>query len=304
MFYNGQSQKEIARITGTQRWTIQRLCQKWKLKRENIQKPFTDKELIKHSHLTTCELSKKFKINQRSICYRLNKLGLSKTRFEATCIAADKIRKHNPDLTHFTSMDQIGCYYLGFIYADGHIRNRGNYPSVLGIRLAAKDRAWLEMFVNDLSLPTSIIKHYIDSRGFHYDAIQLSNIYLCDILAKYGLCPGEEYKKHIPKIKYHDHFVRGFLDGDGYITRNRKNNLIIGFAITYNSFGSELLSLIDNKINMRMNGPYPVGSITKITCSCRKALRLANWIWHDPIRCLDRKHQRYKEFTMAYNISC
>jgi len=52
-----------------------------------------------------------------------------------------------------------------------------------------------------------------------------------------------------------------------------------------------------------MNGPYKTKSIWVITASHQKAIRLANWIWDDPIRSLDRKHQKYLLFHQASAVS-
>jgi hypothetical protein len=104
----------------------------------------------------------------------------------------------------------------------------------------------------------------------------------------------------MPKIAYAIHFIRGLLDGDGgiYIRRlkkcpHRRPFLSIRFAIKDRCFGDELNKVLKELLGFKINGPYPMKSIFLMCATNKKAEKLADLLWSNPIRALARKHKTY-----------
>lgn len=291
------SQSKIASILNISDATVSRRLKKLGLFRDNINKKISDIDIINLKDLSSIEIAKKLKISHQAIHERMIKLGINHKLNELTERSAEKIRKYQLDLKHFNPLDEVGCYWLGFIYADGCLRSKHKCrPSTFSIGLQKRDKTQLINFAIDIGLPTSQVKE--QKRSFR---IVINNIILGKLLCSLGMNPKYYYKKRVPNVPYYDHFVRGYLDGDGtIIIRKRKlvKFLVVRFAIKDYSFGAQFRNIIKHQTNIKLNGPYKMKSIWVLTTSDRKARRLAHWIWCNPIRCLSRKYDIYKRYFL------
>ena len=134
-------------------------------------------------------------------------------------IIIDKNRKYWPDLIHFQQMDEIGSYWLGFIYADGYIgKSKNGVPNRLVINLQYRDKSHLLKLADDLKLSHDIIK-YRERYGKIYPDITINSNVLASILCSYNIDPRSKwtYKRHVPKLPDYRDYIRGVVDGDGSI---------------------------------------------------------------------------------------
>lgn len=139
------------------------------------------------------------------------------------------------------------AYILGFIYADGSIRKYD-----LRITVNKKDVDILEYIKKKLNS-----EHPIKTIREKYVNISFSNKELYFDLQKQNIIENKTYdSKIIPyNGKFFSHFIRGFFDGDGCITNNKKliSDSNVTFAGNYN-FLNELNKFFTKslKINSRL----------------------------------------------------
>jgi len=182
LFNSNMPMKDIAKETNTSNATISRLCKKHGLKRDNILKKMSDKDLIKEyktNKLSVIEIGNKYKISNQAITERLQRLNIIRNKYDRTILGADKTRKHHLNLEHFENMDEIGSYYLGFIFADGCVSCKHVNPSTISIGLNKKDYGWLSQFSNDIGLNSKII--YM-SKNKNIATITINNLHFANIL--------------------------------------------------------------------------------------------------------------------------
>lgn len=302
MFNNGFSFQKMSKILGKSRFTISYECKKLGLRRSNINKRLSDEILIQNQHLSSYDLARKFNVDPSNICKRFKRLGIIRNFDEIIKNGNNKHRKYFPDISIFTKIDRIGCYYLGLFFADGSVYKRNKIPSTFQLSLHQRDQDIIYKLVDDLKLPKNIVKSYKKIReiGKYTYLLNMCRIKieypdLIKVLCNFGMEPGNFYKRQIPKIPYPYDFIRGFLDGDGSISfKKKKNLLIINFAITYKSFGVELQKFIN------LGGCLTKSkSIWMLIYSSRKAHELSKRIWDNPVRMLDRKYKRYKLYCQS-----
>jgi hypothetical protein len=143
-----------------------------------------------------------------------------------------KIRlKYHFDENYFENIDtETKAYWLGFIYADGCIReNQGkgkNKGLGLEISLKESDRQHLEKFITDIGCSDmSIIKKKIvNLKGKEYTSyrIVINSTKMCKDLISKRVFLRKSLKitfptKDIVRDELINHFIRGYFDGDGNI---------------------------------------------------------------------------------------
>lgn len=138
------------------------------------------------------------------------------------------------------------AYWLGVMYSDGYISKK-EYTNSFGIAVAEKDIEWLEKFKDFLGYNGNI-NHYFTSKGSYvenlpYVRLVIGNNKIVSDLEKLGVV---EHKTKIisklPNIPYKDDFIRGYIDGDGSLTKRLPH-----FAISGNK---EFLEDIANYFNL------------------------------------------------------
>lgn len=141
------------------------------------------------------------------------------------------------------------AYWLGFLYADGYVRERKS-SSELRLKLSIKDKDHLLKFkkfispddipvVNELSGNSKCVKVSINSRKIVKDLIKLG-------------CTNKKSKNiKIPKIhnSFINHFIRGYFDGDGWIIIDKNKKPAFGIV----SSSKEMIKSINNIISENSN---------------------------------------------------
>lgn len=155
-----------------------------------------------------------------------------------------KSRQYRLDETFFQTIDtEEKAYWLGFLYADGAVySNAKGY--MFHLTLANKDLAMVEAF--RVSLKTDIPIHHFEKRKQSGLFVWSKRLY--QDLVRLGCGPCKSMTLQWPKddqVPPHllRHFVRGFFDGDGTVTFNRKNTRVevkiissLAFCQAYDQF--------------------------------------------------------------------
>lgn len=132
----------------------------------------------------------------------------------------------------FSEYNENSCYWAGFILADGYIRKTRNS---LHIKLKKEDREHLVKFLKCLEIEKNSIEKLIKegkdyfSIDLHFD--ELKNDLELKFKIKNKKTFDAEIFYKIPQ-KYIHHFIRGYFDGDGSISRavNKKGIIYPQFS--------------------------------------------------------------------------
>ena len=120
----------------------------------------------------------------------------------------------------FNNKKEESSYWIGFLLADGSIEKRENRLDKIKIGLGIKDKSHLEKFNNFLGTDYKI--YTISKEPNDIVAISVTSNKLVERLSKFGIVPNK-VKKANPQNINNNHFWRGVVDGDGYLSEYSKN---------------------------------------------------------------------------------
>lgn len=124
------------------------------------------------------------------------------------------------------------AYWLGVMYSDGYI-TKTEYTNKFGITVAERDRNWLEKFKQFLNY-SGEIKEYETGKtsfipGLLYVRLLIGNNKIVEDLINLGVVESKtKLIKKLPNISYLDDFIRGYIDGDGALTKRLPHIIISG----------------------------------------------------------------------------
>lgn len=206
--------------------------------------------------------------------------------------------KYFVDERFFNNWTSQMAYVLGFTFADGNI-----YITTLGWDVQKRDLEILTKIKKalDATYPISL------QRGSSY-RFRISNQMLIEGAIRLGLFPKKNFRSTLPKIPTNlfRHFLRGYLDGDGWVViRQSKNEIDVGFANGNEAF----LRLLNKKISEALDiKPGRVRKKSKITPKLKRAItyqlefysstafKIIDWAYQNLERddlFLQRKHVKY-----------
>lgn len=184
------------------------------------------------------------------------------------------------------------AYWLGFIFADGNV-----YGNQLSIEIHEKDKYLLEIFKEDLKLNNKI--SFRQRNNTTTCCIRMTSSHLIETLSKYGIVADKTHKiNHLPEVpeKLLPHFLRGLLDGDGWITIDKNGYYHIGFVSNYTSICEDFkkyCNIVTNGL-CQANITNKDGK-NKTPCfqiqSKEATKRLATALYKDNTVCLSRKYR-------------
>lgn len=180
----------------------------------NLSIDFND--LINSKHKSIREISEQFNINRQM-------LSLFIKFYDINIFHKQGGKKIPFDNHYFDKIDtENKAYWLGFIYADGYITNNNTF----GLCISSKDLKHLEKFKTELKSNHKLIHEFkkinnnnisetyrlsISDNNF-FNA--LNNKGVLKNKTKYIYFPGE----NIVSDELIPHFIRGYFDGDGYVS--------------------------------------------------------------------------------------
>lgn len=210
------------------------------------------------------------------------------------------------------------AYLLGFFIADGCIcsnthRSNGRFS----ISQSLDDQEVVKAFKYYLNIPNQI--QYVDNQiGVEHrklqNRIRWTSVHMADTFKEiYKITPNKtlnidfEFPIHLIPENLQGHFVRGFIDGDGYIGDNGfKNNISISIIGTSIKF----ITLIGDLVSKNSGMSYKIYEKTGKTCkyynlrwSCdrinklNKITKLYHYLYNNATIFLSRKR-----FNIEYYI--
>ena len=228
-----------------------------------------------------------------------------------TC--SEAARKYSYDEQYFNRIDSADkAYWLGFIYADGYI-TRSKYNYILGIAISVKDIKHLYNFRKCINSNHPIHQYTVANgynKGSKYCRIQICNQILYQQMIKFGVFENKTSILKPPPIdkKLFKHFLRGYFDGDGSITKSNRANGRVEYAIKILGTNDLLMSIKDfiesndiAKIN-RFYKRHPTDIVESIEFAGNyQVLKFCKIIYEDSTMHLERKFQRYIELSSMLN---
>lgn len=219
-------------------------------------------------------------------------------------------RKYTLNHDYFENIDnEQKAYWLGFMYADGYVTKRGQ----VGISLAMRDMDHLHKFNNCIE-STYSIKVYTQTSGYvvgtEYCRLLFQSNKMKDDLEKHGCMEQKTNILKAPNLekKLAPHFIRGYLDGDGCITRHM--NKYGSFDWTVKFVGTEsLLEFIkeyihDNNVATinKYHKRHEYHEVKSLELGGNiQVEKFLDLIYKDATMYLDRKYDKYIEFKNYQN---
>lgn len=172
-------------------------------------------------------ISKTFHVSESRIYTRFKKANLKTINLRKNIIQEDFFSKNNPQ----------SFYWAGFIAADGCIYVKDNKYKQLRIELSSKDYEHLLKFKKAICFTGDI---YLTKRKSSLMVINSKNIF--NDLSRFGIVQNKTLIYEIPmdilSNKHINHFLRGYFDGDGCLSRSLSKNEYIS-QMNFNVVGTK-----------------------------------------------------------------
>lgn len=195
------------------------------------------------------------------------------------------------------------AYFLGFIYADGHINSNTGY---FQITLCKKDKEILEKFRNLLQLKCDLYYVKPDTRIYKGVLIKNNGSYrinfrnkkITNDLKNLGLHNNKSFDITFPDISepFILPFIRGFFDGDGSISKSKDYKL---YFLGPRVFLENINNYFIKNYNIGMNF-YKINRFSKEMWLLQvggnqKIFTIANIIYNNSNIYLSRKYNKFLE---------
>jgi hypothetical protein len=150
-----------------------------------------------------------------------------------------KYGKYYINPNYFEAIDnEWKAYWLGFMYADGWVGSNGNS---VGITLQRKDEYHIDRLRQSLQCDNPIYQY--ESKGFEkggnrvflQSSLTVNNQKLNSDLQRHGCVNKKSLILKPPTLRNDliSHFIRGYFDGDGWVSMNKKRmSFEVGFIGT------------------------------------------------------------------------
>jgi intein/homing endonuclease len=253
-----------------------------------------------YMNYTNSELSKIMDRTKTAIDLKINRLGLKKTKYSYN---------HN----YFENIDtEEKAYWLGFIYADGCVSIGKNNSCELCIKLQRADKEHLKKFNKALNGNVEVkdaIEHAF-GKDYEQSHIRFYSQKLVADLIKHGCFQDKTYKIRKPNIDNNlmKHFIRGFFDGDGCITKssNKSRAIKCDFTCVCDEFLFWLREyLYEQNINSFIY-KWKYSTQKLIIGGNKNCDVFLNYIYNDCTIFLERKYKKklalYKEFNVSQRL--
>jgi DNA-binding transcriptional regulator WhiA len=214
-------------------------------------------------------------------------------------------RRYSVNDSYFDIIDsEEKAYWLGFLYADGYIRERKSGNS-LEMKLSIKDKHHLELFRNAIGSNHKIIDGFnqVKYNGgisiSHMSSLAMYSTKLVKSIKSQGFHSRKTFTIDLPNIDedFIHHFIRGYFDGDGSFSFNPiKHKIHTNIVCASENFRNNLLEILNkNGIDVKYYSDISLHIQDKLG-----NLKFYNYIYRDSKIYLNRKKEKYEEFRRHY----
>jgi hypothetical protein len=195
------------------------------------------------------------------------------------------------------------AYWLGMLYADGNIFNKGTHTYRTSLGLFVRDKSHVERFAFHFKKTVKVFKNGKSQIA----RCEINNIVLYKSLVTKGFVDNKSLKNitqvfdHIPDNLMH-HFIRGIFDGDGSIFKVlRRNQMTVGFHVSFvgSLFTLERIrSLVSHRVSVSNPKLIPkrgANTFEIVWNRIDEIKKIYNWMYNDTTLYLERKYRIFEE---------
>ena len=208
------------------------------------------------------------------------------------------MRKYNLNENFFDELNEKSAYWLGFLYADGSVRMKNGRSGELRLKLKETDKGHIQKFLVDLGSNTPLKCGISKTDNSKFCYVLINSNHIVKKLFELGCVQNKTFKIRLPQLNVEimSHFIRGYFDGDGSITKikNRPNSFVVTICSNKN-FINDLFEYFNfGKIYIEKN--YSLLRITKIG----EIKKFKNFIYNKNKDCLHRKFNVFAQIIADY----
>lgn len=260
----------------------------------------------------TSTIAKNCKIGDSTVCYWLKKHEI-KTRSRSESRIMTTSRKNHINRAFFEKIDSSEkAYWLGFIMADGCIREYKKGLHQFCFELAEIDANVIYRFKNDTNF-TGDIHHCNNNKKGNFRARMLiADQEFSNNLINLGVATNKTGKEKFSNIetKYDRDFIRGFFDGDGYVMFKNVHGKRVRSKFHIVCMNYEILQTIKDILakkagvvwtNKSLHKKYVGACAYELETSTLTSInKIFKFLYYEKCLCLKRKADKFKEFNDYY----
>lgn len=290
LFNAGKSATEIAKIFNKDTSTISDLLKRMGYK--STVKLNLNTTLIKelyNQELSIGKIAKHLNVSSWVVSSRLKELNLE----------VRPNRKHFFDLNFMKEInEEWKAYFLGFMFADGNVRK--DFLAAT-ISISKKDEEvvnYLESKIQTNNIKYSPATTYINKKNGKIVncsskiILRMCSNEICIDLQQFGCTPQKsltaKWPTNIPPNMIR-HFIRGYFDGDGYISRDGKRVMMV----CSHSFAKSLKIFLKKELNISVTN-YKCKNITRSNIWRKSDVKIfKEFLYKESEFSLKRKYDRF-----------
>lgn len=216
-------------------------------------------------------------------------------------------RRYNVNEHYFDDIDtEEKAYWLGFLYADGYIRERKSGDS-LEMKLSIKDKSHLELFRSSICSNHKIVDGFnkVNYKGgvstSHMCCLAIYSANLVKSIKTKGFHSRKTFTIERPNITddLMNHFIRGYFDGDGSFTFVKSVRNTTGIVSVSPKFREFLMEEIKKMTGIEK---FYIDNLRGYLMIQNKIdnNKFYNYIYKNATIFLARKKEKYEEFRRYY----
>lgn len=210
-------------------------------------------------------------------------------------------KKHYINERYFEIIDsEDKAYWLGFIMADGCVYKGTGNTYRLQINLKASDKGHLNLFAKNIKSDYNVSTK--ETNNSFVSSIKINSTKLCKDLIKHGVTERKSLTCSMPNLNKSlvRHFIRGYFDGDGWITLNISERIRKEFGICSGSI--EMINNLNTYLNInyykkRNNNLHKI-----VTSDTEKIKKIYKYLYENCTICLQRKKRIFD--ILIYMLDC
>lgn len=191
------------------------------------------------------------------------------------------------------------AYILGLLYADGYNDEHG----ACILALQERDKEILDK-ITKIIQPTKPLRYSIRKIGVNCYTLAIENFHITQCLKKVGCVKAKSLILKFPTTEQVptnliNHFIRGYFDGDGCITKSESIRSNCTFSLEGNDlFLFKLQKILMDVCNLKYTKPYQrhkgrKSSINIRYCGTNQIKRIFDYLYKDATIYLNRKYNKF-----------
>lgn len=199
------------------------------------------------------------------------------------------------------------AYFLGFMFADGYVYKGSKNAKSVGLEIHIRDIDLIHKLKELLNTSNKI--KYRKRSNTEMCSINVYSTKMANDLEKYGIVQNKtKVTKHLPDIPlpYRRHFLRGLLDGDGWISIDKNGRYHVGFVSYHKSIAKDFQkacnSLIEekNRSTITTKGKNSSGYVCAFQAQ-KQVKQLMTALYKDSTIYLTRKRELVEPLFNEFN---